>query len=70
MRVAFAAELNSMAEAVTRNNLSLLPAPGSRLSGSVVFDDPRYREYARNIVRRFGDVQEAVSRLNDELARD
>jgi multidrug resistance protein MdtO len=70
MRVAFAAELNSMAEAVTRNNLALLPAPGSRLSGSVVFDDPRYREYARNIVERFGEVQEAVSRLNDELVRD
>ena len=70
MRVAFAAELNSMAEAVTRNNLSLMPAPGGRLSGSVVFDDLRSGEYARNIVERFGEVQEAVSRLNDELARD
>jgi multidrug resistance protein MdtO len=70
MRVAFAAEINSMAEAVTRNNLSLLPAPGGRLSGSVVFDDPRSGEYARNIVERFGEVQEAVSRLNEELARD
>jgi multidrug resistance protein MdtO len=70
MRVAFAAELNSMAEAVTRNNPSLLQIPGSKLSGSAVFDDPRYREYAQTIVKRFGEVQEAVSRLNDELVRD
>lgn len=61
MRVAFAAELNSMAEAVTRNNFSLLLAPGSSLSGSVVFDDPRYEEYARNIVNRLAELRGAVS---------
>jgi hypothetical protein len=70
MRVVFAAELNSITEPITRKNLSLLPAPGSTLSGSVVFDGPHHRAYARNIVERFGEVQEAVSRLNDELVRD
>ena len=70
MRVVFAAELDSMAEALARSHLSFLPAPGSSLSGSVNFDDPRYGEYARNIVNRLAELRGAISRLDDELIRD
>jgi hypothetical protein len=70
MRVAFAAELDSMAEALARSHLSLLPALGSSLSGKVNFGNPRYEEYARNIVNRLAELRGAISRLDDELIRD
>jgi len=70
MRVAFASELDSMAEALARSHLSLLPALGSSLSGNVNFDNPRYEEYARNIVNRLAELRGAISRLDDELIRD
>ena len=70
MRVAFAAELDSVAEALARSHLSLLPALGSSLSGNVNFDNPRYEEYARNIVNRLAELRGAMSRLDDELIRD
>ena len=70
MRVAFAAELDSMAEALARSHLSLLPALGSSLSGNGNFDNPRYEEYARNIVNRLAELRGALSRLDDELIRD
>jgi multidrug resistance protein MdtO len=69
MRVAFAAELDSMAEALTLGQLSLSPALGSSLSGNVNFDNPRYEEYARNIVNRLAELRRAISRLDDELIR-
>jgi len=70
MRVAFAAELDSMAEALARSHLSLLPALGSSLSGNIDFDNPRYGEYAQNIVNRLAELRETISRLDDELIRD
>jgi len=59
-----------MAEALARSHLSLLPALGSSLSGNVNFDNPRYEEYARNIVNRLAELRGAISRLDDELIRD
>jgi hypothetical protein len=52
------------------SHLSLLPALGSSLSGNVSFENPRYEEYARNIVNRLAELRGAISRLDDELIRD
>jgi multidrug resistance protein MdtO len=70
MRVAFAAELNSMAQAVMENNFSRLSSPASSFSGSVGFEDLLNEEYAQTMVSRLTELRGTVSQLNDELLRD
>jgi multidrug resistance protein MdtO len=65
MRRAFAAELNTMADAVSRKATYKPALAGSFVDGSI-FDHPRYGEYVRNTVNRFGELQEIVLSLNGE----
>ncbi|HUD66303.1 MAG TPA: FUSC family protein [Candidatus Sulfotelmatobacter sp.] len=65
MRRAFAAELNSMADAVAQKATYKPVLAGSFPNGTIL-DHPRYGEYVRNTVTRFGELQGIVSSLNSE----
>jgi multidrug resistance protein MdtO len=65
MRRAFAAELNAMADVVA-HKAAYKPRLASGLSGGTILDHPRYGEYVRNTVNRFGELQGIVSSLNGE----
>jgi multidrug resistance protein MdtO len=65
MRRAFAAELNTMADAVARKAI-YKPALGGTFSDDTILDHPRYGEYVRNTINRFGELQGIVSTLNSE----
>jgi multidrug resistance protein MdtO len=65
MRRAFAAELNAMADVVA-NKAAYKPGLASGLSDGTILDHPRYGEYVRNTVNRFGELQGIVSSLNGE----
>jgi multidrug resistance protein MdtO len=65
MRRAFAAELNTMADAVAQK-ATYKPALASSFSDGTILDHPRYGEYVRNTVNRFGELQGIVSTLNGE----
>jgi multidrug resistance protein MdtO len=65
MRRAFAAELNTMADAVAQKATYKPVLAGSFPNGTIL-DHPRYGEYVRNTVTRFGELQGIVSSLNSE----
>jgi multidrug resistance protein MdtO len=65
MRRAFAAELNTMADAVAQK-ATYKPALASSFSDGTILDHPRYGEYVRNTVNRFGELQGIVLSLTGE----
>jgi multidrug resistance protein MdtO len=65
MRRAFATELNTMADAVGQK-ATYKPGLASGFSDGTILDHPRYGEYVRNTVNRFGELQGIVSSLNAE----
>jgi multidrug resistance protein MdtO len=65
MRRAFAAELNTMADAVAQK-ATYKPALAGSFSDGTILDHPRYGEYVRNTINRFGELQGIVSSLNGE----
>jgi multidrug resistance protein MdtO len=65
MRRAFAAELNTMADVVA-HKATYKPGLASGFSDGTILDHPRYGEYVRNTVNRFGELQGIVSSLNGE----
>jgi multidrug resistance protein MdtO len=65
MRRAFAAELNTMADVVAEK-ATYKPGLASGFSDRTILDHPRYGEYVRNTVNRFGELQGIVSSLNGE----
>lgn len=65
MRRAFAAELHTMADVVARQAI-YTRALASAFSDGPILDHPRYGEYVRNTVNRFGELQGIVSSLNGE----
>jgi hypothetical protein len=65
MRRAFAAELNAMAKVVTQS-APYIPALASSFFDAAMLDHPRYGEYVRNTVSRFGELQEIVLSLSGE----
>jgi multidrug resistance protein MdtO len=65
MRRAFAAELNTMADAVAQK-ATYKPVLAGSFPNETILDHPRYGEYVRNTVNRFGELQGIVSSLNSE----
>jgi multidrug resistance protein MdtO len=65
MRRAFAAELNTMADGAAQKG-TYKPALASSFPDMSILDHPRYGEYVRNTVNRFGELQGIVSSLNGE----
>jgi multidrug resistance protein MdtO len=65
MRRVFVTELNTMADAVAQK-ATYKPGFASGLSDGTILDHPRYGEYVRNTVNRFGELQGIVSSLNAE----
>jgi multidrug resistance protein MdtO len=65
MRRVFAAELNTMADVVAHKD-TYKPALASGFSDRTILDHPRYGEYIRNTVNRFGELQRIVLSLNGE----
>jgi multidrug resistance protein MdtO len=65
MRRAFAGELNTMADVVAQKT-NYKPALASSSSDGTILDHPRYGEYVRNTVNRFGELQAIVLSLNGE----
>jgi multidrug resistance protein MdtO len=64
MRRALAAELNKMAELVTRQ-AGYLPAPRGEFTDSAILEDRRYGEYARNSLNRLDELQSVMLSLNN-----
>jgi multidrug resistance protein MdtO len=67
MRRAFVAELNTMADAVAQR-ATYKPALARSFSDEAILDHPRYGEYVRNTINRFGELKGIVSNLNSELS--
>ena len=65
MHRAFAGELNTMAEAVAQK-ATYKPVLASSFSDGTILDHPRYGEYVRNTINRFGELQGIVLSLNGE----
>ena len=65
MRRAFATELNTMAEVVTAKT-TYVSALADSFSDVATLDHPRYGEYVRNMVNRFGELQEVILSLRIE----
>jgi multidrug resistance protein MdtO len=65
MRRAFAGELNTMADVLAQKT-NYKPALASSSSDGTILDHPRYGEYVRNTVNRFGELQAIVLSLNGE----
>jgi multidrug resistance protein MdtO len=67
LRRAFAAELNAMADVVAQKT-PYRPAFASSFPDVAILDHPRYGEYVRNTLSRFGELQGLVLSLNGESA--
>jgi multidrug resistance protein MdtO len=67
LRHAFAVELNTMADVLAQKT-PYTPALASSFSDVPILDHPRYGEYVRNTVSRFGELQGIVLSLNGEYA--
>lgn len=65
LRQALAAELNTMAEVVARK-APYTPAAKGGFADVAILNHPRYGEYVRNTVSRFGELQKAVLSLDEE----
>jgi len=65
MRGAIATELNTMAEVVTAKT-TYVPARAGSFLDAAILDHPRYGEYIRNTVNRFGELQEVILNLSAE----
>jgi multidrug resistance protein MdtO len=65
MRRAFAGELNTMADVVAQKT-NYKPALASSFFDMPMLGHPRYGEYVRNTVNRFGELQGIVLSLNGE----
>jgi len=63
IRCAIATELNSMAEVVTTKT-TYVPAHAGSFLDAAILDHPRYGEYVRNTVNRFGELQEVILSLS------
>jgi len=65
LRRALAAELNTMAEVVGQKT-PYTPVPAISFSDVAILDHPRYGEYVRNTLTRFGELQGIVLSLSGE----